>query len=449
MALNGMDIFKLLPKTNCQDCGVTTCLAFAMKLAAGQAELDACPHLTAEIRDKLEEASAPPVRQVVIGAGDTALKIGGETVLFRHEKTFVNKPGIGLLLSDQMDAAEIDACLDRFKKLEYERVGLILRADLIAVRCDSGDEQKFSALIAKITAAGITNLVVMAGTAAALEAGAKAAAGLRPLLYCATKDTFDGVVKIAQEHGCPLVVKGASLDEAAELTDKLAAMKFKDIVIDAGSSDFAQAFQGSIIARRCAVVKKLRSLGYPLVVFPCLMTDDPLYEAVIASAFITKYAGIIILSELDGHNLFPLTVQRMNIYTDPQRPMATTEGIYEINNPDENSPVVITSNFSLTYFIVSSEIESSRVPTWLLIKDAEGLSVLTAWAAGKFSADSIAPFIKKSSIQDKIKHRKLIIPGAVASISGELDESLDGWEVQIGPREASALTAYLKNWKAA
>ena len=448
MALTGMDIFKLLPKTNCQECGVATCLAFAMKLAAGQAELDSCPYLSAETRDMLEEASAPPVRQVVIGTGEHALKIGGETVLFRHEKTFVNKPGIGLFIHDAMSDREILKKLDMFKKLAFERVGLILKADIVAVKSQSGDSQQFVGLINKVIAAGISNLVLMAENPDVLSNGALAAAACRPLLHAATRENFEAVVKIASDSDCPLVVKGSSLDEVAELTGKLSERKFKDIVIDCGSESFVQAFQDNVIARRCAVVKKLRTLGYPTIVFPCLMTNDPLYEAVIASAFITKYAGIIILSEIEGHNLFPLALQRMNIYTDPQRPMATTEGIYEVNNPDENSPVAITSNFSLTYFIVSSEIESSRVPTWLLIKDAEGLSVLTAWAAGKFSADSIAPFIKKSGIEDKIKHRKLIIPGLVASISGELDEALAGWEIQIGPREASALTPYLKNWKA-
>ncbi len=449
MALTGMDIFKLLPKTNCQECGVATCLAFAMKLAAGQAELDACPHLSAETREKLEEASAPPVRQVIIGTGEHALKVGGETVLFRHEKTFVNNPGIGLFINDAMSDQEISQKLEAFKKLAYERVGLILKADIIAVKSQTGDAQKFTTLIKKVIDAGIVTLALMAENPDVLAAGAQAAAAFRPLLHAATIENFDSVVKIATDNKCPLVVKGTSLDEVAELAGKLAALKFKDIILDCGSESFVKSFQDNVIARRCAVVQKLRTLGYPTIVFPCLMTDDPLYEAVIASAFITKYAGIIILSEVQGHNLFPLALQRMNIYTDPQRPMATTEGIYEVNNPDENSPVVITSNFSLTYFIVSSEIESSRVPTWLLIKDAEGLSVLTGWAAGKFSADSIAPFIKKSSIEEKIKHRKLIIPGAVASISGELDEALEGWEIQIGPREASALTPYLKNWKAA
>ena len=178
------------------------------------------------------------------------------------------------------------------------------------------------------------------------------------------------------------------------------------------------------------------------------MTDNPLKEALIAATFMAKYAGIIVLSDFSGETLFPLLVARMNLFTDPQRPLATGEGIYEIGGPNENSPVIITCNFSLTYFIVSGEIENTRVPSYLLIKDTEGLSVMTAWAAGKFSADSIAPFIKKCGIADKVKHRKLIIPGYLASESGGLEEELPDWEILIGPREAAHLTSYLKNsWK--
>ena len=449
MALSGMDIFKLLPKTNCQECGVPTCLAFAMKLAASQAELDACPYVTDEVREKLEEASAPPIRPVIIGSGDDALKIGGETVLFRHEKTFINKPGIGLLITDAMDGAEVDEKLKKFKELEYERVGLYLRADIVAVKSVSGGTAEFTGLIEKVKAAGIGNLVLMSDKTDVLTAGAKAAADLRPLLYAATADNVEDLGKLALECSCPLAVRGSNLEDITELTLKLTGMKVKDIVIDTGTRDVRQSFQDHIMLRRAALVDKYRPLGFPTIVFPCEMTDDPIKEAVIASTYIPKYGGLIILSEIEGHNLFPLTVQRMNIYTDPQRPMATSEGIYELNSPDENSPVLITSNFSLTYFIVSGEIESSKVPTWLLIKDTEGLSVLTAWAAGKFVADAIAPFVKKSGIEDKIKHRKIVIPGAAATISGDLDEELGNWEVQIGPREGAHITPFLKSWKAA
>jgi len=446
MALSGIEILKMLPKTNCQECGFPTCMAFAMKLAAGQAELDSCPDVSDEAREKLEEASAPPIRPVVIGTGDSALKIGGETVIFRHEKTFVNKPGIGLLITDAMDEAEVDAKLKKFKELEYERVGLLLRADIVAVKDTSGDSEKFTKLIEKVKGMGITNLVLMSDKTEILTEGVKADGDLKPLIYAATADNVEDLGKLALENKCPLAVRGKDLDEVAGLTSKLTEMKLKDIVIDTGARNLRQAFQDHITVRRAALVGKFRPLGFPTIVFPCEMTDDPMQESVFASTFIPKYGGIIVLSEVEGHSLFPLTVQRMNIYTDPQRPMATSEGIYEINNPDENSPVLITSNFSLTYFIVSGEIESSKVPTWLLIKDTEGLSVLTSWAAGKFVADAIAPFVKKSGIEGKIKNKKIVIPGVAATISGELDEELGNWEVHIGPREGAHITPFLKNW---
>ncbi len=449
MALSGIQIFKMLPNTNCQECGVPTCMAFAMKLAAGQAELDSCPYVSDEAREKLEEASAPPIRPVVIGTGDSALKVGGETVIFRHEKTFVNKPGIGLLITDTMDEAEVDKKLKTFKELEYDRVGMKLKADIVALKDTSGDPEKFLKLVEKVKNMGLTTLVLMSDKPEVLAKAVKAAGDIRPLIYAATDENVEELGKLALENNCPIAVRGKDLENAAELTSKLADMKLKDIVIDTGAREIRQAFQDHIAVRRAALVDKFRPLGFPTIVFPCDMTDDPIQETVFASTFIPKYGGIIILSEVDGHNLFPLSVQRMNIYTDPQRPMATTEGIYEINNPDENSPVLITSNFALTYFIVSGEVESSRVPSWLLIKDTEGLSVLTAWAAGKFVADAIAPFVKKCGIEDKIKHRKIVIPGAAATISGDLDEELTDWEVQIGPREGAHITPFLKNWKAA
>ena len=446
MALSGIDIFKMLPKTNCQECGVPTCMAFAMKLAGGQAELDSCPYVTDEAKEKLEEASAPPIRPVVIGVGDKALKVGGENVLFRHEKTFINKPGIGLLITDSMEETDVDTRLKRFKEIEYERVGLYLSADIIALKNTSGDASKLIKLIEKAKAMDLTTLVLMSDSTEVMKEAVKASADLKPLIYAATTETIEDLGKIALDNNCPIAVKGNSLEEVAELTTKLTEMKVKDIVIDTGARTLKQSFNDHIALRRAALVDKNRTFGFPTIVFPCEMTSDPMKEAIFASTFVPKYGGIIILSEVEGHNLFPLALQRMNIYTDPQRPMATSEGIYEINNPDENSPVLITSNFSLTYFIVSGEIESSKVPTWLLIKDTEGLSVLTAWAAGKFVADAIAPFVKKSGIEEKVNHKKIIIPGAAATISGELDEELADWEVQIGPREGAHITPFLKNW---
>lgn len=448
MALTGIEIFKKLPKTNCGECGVPTCLAFAMKLAAGQAELSSCPYVSEEAKAALEEASAPPIRPVTIGTGDKALKIGGETVMFRHEKRFVNPPGFAILISDNMGGAEVEERLRKLKELKYERVGLTLQADLAALKCESGDAAKFENLAKQVKEKlNGKGLVLMSTNPEVLKPAAKACADKKPLLYAATKENAEAMGALAKEISAPLAVKGNNLGELAELTTKLTAAGLKDLVLDSGSRTAGQVLEDQIIIRRAALMKKYRPLGFPTILLPCEMTKDPMEEALLASIFIAKYGGIIVLSDLEGHALFPLLLERMNIYTDPQRPMATTEGIYEIGGPKEDSPVLITSNFSLTYFIVSGEIEGSRVPSWLLVKDTEGLSVMTAWAAGKFGADLIAPFVKKCGIADKVKHRKLIIPGYAAVISGELEEELPDWQILIGPREAAHIPAFLKMWK--
>ena len=442
----GIEIFKLLPKTNCGECGVPTCLAFAMNLAAGKAELTACPYVSEEAKTQLEEASAPPIRPVTIGVGDRALKVGGETVMFRHEKRFENPPGFAILISDSMDDSEVNARLEKLK-LQYERVGLTLRPDLAAVKCDSGDAAKFEALINKVKEKTDAGLILMSDNPDVLAAGVKACADRKPLLYAATEENVDRVAALAKDNSCSVAAKASDLEKLAELTAKLTGAGINDIVLDSGSRTLRQAFEDQVIIRSAALNKKFRPLGFPTIVFPAEMTDNPMKEALIASAFVAKYAGIIVLSDFQGESLFPLLVERMNIFTDPQRPLATTQGIYEIGGPDENSPVLITSNFSLTYFIVSGEIENSRVPSWLLVQDTEGLSVMTAWAAGKFVADAIGPFVKKSGITDKVKHRKLVVPGYIAAESGGLEEELPDWEILIGPREGAHIPAYIKAWK--
>lgn len=448
MGLSGIEIFKKLPKTNCGKCGVPTCLAFAMKLATGQAELDACPDISENVKEEIGLASAPPVRTVVIGTGERAVKIGGETVLFRHEKRFENPPAFTLLLSDKMNDLEILNRLSKFNNAVYERVSVVMKPQLVAIKGDSADPLRFNALVEKICDETDAGLILMNEDIEALSQAVRRCSDRKPLIYAATMENYEMLGSLAVEVSCPLAVKGDGLEELADVCDRLIGMGLKDLVLDSGARSARKALEDQIIIRRCALMKKTKAFGFPTIVFPCLMTGDLMKETMIACQMVAKYGGIIVLSEIEGYSIFPLLLARMNIFTDPQRPMTVEEKIYEIGAVNENSPVLITGNFSLTYFIVSGEVDASHVSAYLLIKDTEGLSVLTAWAAGKFGADSIALFVKKSGIEKKIKRRRLVIPGYLTAISGELEEELPDWEILIGPREASHLPAYLKQWNA-
>jgi len=445
MGLTGIQIFKLLPKKNCKECGDPTCLAFAMKLAQGKAELSKCPYVSEEAKAQLAEASAPPIRGVVVGTGDEQLKIGEELVLYRHEKTFINPPAIGVLFKDSEDDAAIDEKLKNFNEISFERVGYILKAHLAAVYNESGDVDKFVNLVTKIKDNTKKPIMIMSENVEALEKAAAVIKGLKGVIYAATADSLDKLVEVAKANECSLVIK-APIDEIEALTKKAVAAGLKDLILDTEARDVKTMFEHNTFVRRAALKKKNRDVGFPTVNLPCFMTDDKIKEVAIAALAIAKYGGIIVISDAKPEILLPLGIQRLNIYTDPQRPMVVEQGIYPINNPDENSPVIVTTNFALTYFIVAAVVEASRVPTWLVIMDVEGMSVLTAWSAGKFVADAIAPFLKKVGITEKVNHKQVIIPGYVAQISGELQEELgDDWEVVIGTREAADLPAFLKD----
>ena len=445
MGLTGIQIFKMLPKTNCGECGVPTCLAFAMNLASGKAELDACPYVSDDAKEKLAEASAPPIRPVAIGAGTRAFKTGGETVMFRHEKTFFNQTGIGALVSSDIEEGDLEKKMKVWNAFQFERVGVNLRPELVALKDVNGDGSAFAAAAKKIAEESEFGLVLMSESLDALKAAVDVSVFKKPLLYAATAENVEEMGNFAKEIGLPLVVKADNVEGLTALTDKLTGMGLKDLVLDSGSREPKQVFEDQVTMRRAPLKAGNRSLGFPTITFPCEMASNLDVETMLASMLIAKYAGIVVLSDFTGESLFPLLVERLNIFTDPQRPMMVTEGIYEIGAPDENSPVLITTNFSLTYFIVSGEIEGSRIPSWLLIMDTEGLSVMTAWAAGKFVGDAVGMFVKKSGITDKIAHRKIIIPGYSASISGDMEEELPDWEVLIGPRDASLIPKFLKD----
>jgi acetyl-CoA decarbonylase/synthase complex subunit gamma len=447
MALTGIQIFKLLPKTNCGECGVPTCLAFAMNLASGKAELASCPYVSEEAKALLAEASAPPIRPLTIGAGDHAVKTGGETVLFRHEKTFFNPTGFGALLTTDMEEDVVSAKLKKWDTYQYERVGLNLRPELVAIKDMTGDAGKFKKTVKQVFDTSNFSLILMSEKSEVLKEGLSACPGGKPLLYAATKDNWEAMAALAKEANCPLAVKGDGLAGLIALTDNLTKAGLKDLVLDSGARGIKQVFEDQIAIRRAALSGKEKGLGFSTICLPFEMAKDLEMETLMGAVMVAKYGGLVVFSDFEGESIFPLLLERLNIYTDPQRPMTVTQGIFEINGPDENSPVCVTSNFSLTYFIVSGEIESSRVPTWLCIMDTEGLSVMTAWAAGKFVGDAVGIFIKKSGIADKVKHRNLIIPGYAASIAGDLEEELPGWSIKVGPREAAHIPKFLRELK--
>ena len=454
MALKGTDVVKKLPdggKKNCRECGFPTCFAFAMKLASGGVLLDKCPYLPADVKAELEEALAPPIKPVTIGSGKNALVIGGEEVVYRHEKTFVHPPGIALLISDKEPDAKVDEKLKKIKELQFAWVGLTLTANVLALHFESGDKAKFEALVKKVCEDNDLPVVLMSEDVDVLLSARKICGDRKPLLYAVTKDNIDKIIAGIKSSPTPVVVRGHSVEELIPLTTKLKEAGLDEIVLDPIVKNMQEAIRDQTLIRRASLKQNFRPLGYPTIGFPCFIAKDEVREILLAAMFVIKYPGVIVLSDFDKYSLLPLLVQRLNIYTDPRIPMSVEQKIYEIGEPNEESPVLITSNWALTYFIVASEIEGSKIPSWLCVKDTEGLGVLTGWAAGKFSGDSIGPFIKKTGIEDKVKHKKLVIPGKVARIKGELEEALPGWEIIVGPREASEIPAYLpglvKKWK--
>lgn len=444
MALTGLDIFKHLPKTNCGDCGVPTCLAFAMKLAQGQAELSSCPHVSEEAVTALSAAAAPPMRGVTVGTGELAFTVGEETVLHRHDKTFVNPCAIGVSVDSSANDDEIDGVVAQADAAVFERVQQVLRCGFVAVR-GSGDPARFRAVAERIAGKTKLPLVLISEDPAEMGAALEAVGSAKPLIHAATDANFDAMAALATQHSCPLVVRADGVEATAALAERAAAAGLKDIVLDTSPASAGAALRDRVFERRSAIVGRYAPLGYPCISFPGEFAGgDELLETVYATVDLVKYASIIVLSGAEAWRMLPLLVLRQNIFTDPQRPMQAESKVYEFGNPGSDAPLFVTTNFSLTYFIVSSELEGSKLPARLGVVDAEGLSVLTAWAAGKFVPERIAKFVNGSGVADAISHRELIIPGAVAQISGELAEELPGWSVTVGPYEAADLPAFMK-----
>lgn len=445
MALTGIQIYKHLPRTNCKDCGLPTCLAFAMKLSQKQVALEACPHVSDEAKALLAEESAPPIRLVKIGTGERELKIGDETVLFRHEKTFYHPPGLTLLIEDNWSDEKIADVLAQVKEASFERVGQKLEFSLLMLINKSGDKDKFLAALELIQSRCDLPLVLSSPDAATLEAALSSTASGRPLIYAATEANYTGFAALAKKYNCPLAAADdRGLDKLAELAEKLMKLGVKDIVLDPGVQPLGRSLSWLTQIRRAALKKTCKSLGFPVMVFAGPEGISPMEEAQHAAVYIMRYASVIVLRSAEAWKMLPLFTLRLNIYTDPQQPLQVEEKIYKIGEPTAESPIIITTNFSLTYFIVAGEIENSRVPTWMLVADVEGLSVLTAWAADKFNAPKIAKVVTGSGIKEQTTQRKLILPGYVAILSGEVAEMLPDWQIVVGPREAGNLPTYLK-----
>ena len=449
MALKGADIMKKLPRTNCKDCGLATCFAFAMKLATGGIKIEACPHLSQEVRDELEASLAPPIKRVTIGTGQKALVLGEEEVMFRHEKTFLHQTGIAILISDKENESEIETRLNTIKSFRFERIGQQLEINLLALSFESGNRDTFEALVKRVYETTDFALILIADDTDVLLSAATLCADRKPVAYPITKENVGALIPKLKELGVVAGVKGQSLDEIAGITTDLKAAGIEECLLDPCSNNMLQAIGDQTLIRRAALKKGFRPLGYPTITFPCKMYPNPLKESLAAAVLMTKYAGIVVVSQVDANFLLPLLVQRFNIYSDPRRPMTVEEKIYDIGNPGEDAPLLISTNYALDFFIVSAAIEETGIPAYLCIKDTEGLGVMAAWTSGKFNGEAIADFLNTYKILDRVKHRKLIIPGVAKKLKDELEEELPGWEIIFGPLEGSDIPKFLsEEWKA-
>ena len=442
MALTGLAIFKLLPRTNCGECGVPTCMAFAMKLAAKNADLAACPYASEEAKERIGAASKPPIRLVSIGPPGAEVAVGHETVMFRHEKTFVHPTALAIAFSDGQPASDLRHRTAEVREYCLERVGERLRLELALVENTTGAVQPFVDAVKAVAGGTGRGMILMSQNPDALEAALQALEGQRPLIHAATPENVAQIGALAVKYKAPVVARAADLDALAALTKTLTGMGAHDIVLEIPAENPAALLQYNTAIRKMALKSSFEPLGYPILSrvvgrdLPSIVAD--------ASTLLLKYASILVLDTLQYQALLPLVMLRQNIFTDPQKPIQVEPRIYPIGEPGPDSPVLVTTNFSLTYFLISGEIENSGVPAHLGVVECEGMSVLTAWAAGKFNGAKIGAFLKSSGLEAQIKTRRVIIPGYVAQISGELEESLPGWGVVVGPQEAADLGPFLK-----
>lgn len=439
MALSGIQIYKMLPQTNCKECGFPTCLAFAMKLAQKQVELALCPTVSEESKAQLSEAAAPPVRPITLKSNGYEVLSGNEVVLFRHEKRFFSPAGLFVRVYDDEALDVIRQKVTAVADYVVDYVGIDLRLDGLAVQAAGGD------FVGAVTAVrAITHLpLILIGQPDMLKTAIDNLDDGKLLLAHATADNWQAMAALAKSANAALAVQAATVDDMVDLAEKVKTAGVDDIVLAPAQRSLGGTLVANTTARRMALKKSFRNLGYPILNLPG-DSENPDLEILLAAQAIGKYGGFVVLDHFSPETAYSLLVLRQNIYTDPQKPIQVQPDIYEINNPGPDSPVLVTTNFSITYFSVANEVESAGLPAWLLVCDAEGMSVLTAWAAGKFDAERIAKDVKRFGVSEKVANKRLVLPGHVAILSGELEEELPGWDIKVGPREAVDLPAFMK-----
>jgi acetyl-CoA decarbonylase/synthase complex subunit gamma len=435
-----IEIFRLLPKKNCGKCNYPTCLAFAMQIANSKAKLQDCPFLSEEALSVLAASAAPPIRLVKFGAGSKVIEMGDETELYRHEKRFFHPTSYVLTISDALDESAILERLEKISQTKFERVGQVLGFDAIAVKDESSDAKRFRAAVETVAAKTELPIVLISKSPEAMRSAARAIAKRRPLLFGADASNHAQMATVAKDLNCPLVVsEGKGLNELADLVQKVKTLGVEDIVLDFEAGCMKQLLERSSIVRRISVKKTFRGLGYPILV-NAGSGENAILKGLLATM---KYGSIVLFDELTEAHALPLFVLRQNIYTDPQVPIQVKPGIYPVNAPNEKSPILFTTNFSLTYFTVLSDVEKSKVPIWLLVVDTEGLSVMTAFSAGKLTPESVNASLETSGARERSKNGEIIIPGMVSRMSGKLSE-VTGLKVIVGPKESSGIPKFLK-----
>ena len=446
MALKGLDIFKLSPKKNCKECGCPTCMAFSMKVAQGAVDIAACPYFAPEALAKLSAATEPPMKTIKVGAGDAELSLGGETVLFRHEKTFVSRTRYAMSLCTCMDDETVAQKLEDIKKVDYERIGERMFVEMVYVNYSADGKQDYVELVKKAAETGRI-LILDCKDAEIAKAALEVCKDGKPILNGADASNYEAMNAVATAAGVVLGVGGADLSEIHDTVEKLEGLGNKNLVIDVTGADVKETFKNAVQIRKAAIKDGDRTFGYPSIVnLHKIAAGDLHKQAALLSLFTMKYGSVIVAEHIGYAEALPLYGLRQNLFTDPQKPMKVEPGVYPLNGADENSVCLTTVDFALTYFLVSGELERSGVPVNLIINNAGGLSVLTSWAAGKFSSSSIAKFFQEQDIEGKIKSRKLIIPGKVAVLKGELEAKMPGWEIIIAPNEAVQLVKFMKDF---